>query len=161
MIRLTAVAYKYCRLFNWNVGRIVADEQSSKKRRIVKNPETFRERAVKASEQTDQPSRKRQVASAPFRGVRAVFRSIGRGFRRLGRIGPFKIIARALHYLGLILVPRYFRNSWKELKLVTWPTLRESRRLTGAVLIFAFIFGVIIAVVDYGLDKLFKEVLLK
>lgn len=139
----------------------MADEQPSRKHRIVKNPETFRERAVKASEQTDQPSRKRRIASAPWRGLEAVFRFIGRGLKRLGKIGPFKLIAKLLHYVGLVLVPPYLRNSWKELKQVTWPTTREARRLTGAVLVFALVFGVLVAVVDYGLDKLFRTVLLK
>jgi preprotein translocase SecE subunit len=44
---------------------------------------------------------------------------------------------------------------------VTWPTWRESRRLTGAVILFSVIFGGLIAIVDYGLDKLFKQLLLK
>lgn len=63
--------------------------------------------------------------------------------------------------IGRVLVPKYFRNSWVELKQVTWPDRRQTMRLTFAVIVFATIFGIAIAIVDYGLDKLFKELLLK
>lgn len=58
------------------------------------------------------------------------------------------------------LIPRYFREAGQELKEVTWPTRKETWRLTLAVFLFALIFGLLIAVVDYGLDKLFKKLLL-
>jgi preprotein translocase SecE subunit len=71
---------------------------------------------------------------------------------------PFRFVGR---WIGLILWPPYFRNSARELMLVTWPSFRQTWRLTFAVLSFAAVFGLLIAGVDYGLDKLFKEVLLK
>ena len=58
-------------------------------------------------------------------------------------------------------VPRYFLNSWQELKQVKWPGRRETRQLTIAVFIFAIVFSIVIAVTDYGLDKLFRKVLIK
>ncbi|MCA9326638.1 preprotein translocase subunit SecE, partial [Candidatus Saccharibacteria bacterium] len=67
---------------------------------------------------------------------------------------PFKFIAKVAGWVGLILVPRYIRSSFKELKHVTWPNRKESRALTRAVLIFAIVFGASIALVDFGLDKL-------
>jgi preprotein translocase SecE subunit len=70
-------------------------------------------------------------------------------------------LKRPARFVGRIIYPSYFRNSWKELKQVTWPTLKESRQLTYAVLIFAVVFGATIALVDYGLDKAFKDFLLK
>ncbi|MBP7857539.1 MAG: preprotein translocase subunit SecE [Candidatus Saccharimonadales bacterium] len=66
-----------------------------------------------------------------------------------------------VRFIGKIIGFTYIRASWKELRGVTWPSFRDSRRLTTAVIIFSVIFGLLIAVVDYGLDKLFKEVLLK
>ncbi len=125
-----------------------------KKKRIVKNPETFRERAVKAAEEGDKPRR----SGAPKRIIRSVFGKIGRVLKAIFgpvfRLKPFKI-------LGRILFPEYFRSSWRELKLVQWPTWKQSRQLTFAVIVFAFIFGITIAIVDYGLDKLFRDILLK
>ncbi len=58
-------------------------------------------------------------------------------------------------------VPKYFREAWAEIRLVTWPNRRETYRLTVAVLIFSVIFSTIVAVLDYGLDKLFKELIIK
>ncbi|HLB66423.1 MAG TPA: preprotein translocase subunit SecE [Candidatus Saccharimonadales bacterium] len=68
-------------------------------------------------------------------------------------LGPFKILK--------FLVPSYFKNSFKELKQVTWPGRRETIKLTFAVFMFAIGFGALITVTDYGLDQLFKKVLLK
>lgn len=59
------------------------------------------------------------------------------------------------------LVPSYFKNSFKELKQVTWPTRRETLKLTFAVFMFATIFGIFITLVDYGLNSVFKRILLK
>ncbi len=69
----------------------------------------------------------------------------------------FRTIKKGLGWL----VPRYFVNAWRELRLVTWPSRRETWRLTGAVFIFAIIFGVLLTGVDKGLDDLFKKTVLK
>jgi preprotein translocase SecE subunit len=129
----------------------VATEETPKpKRRVLKPAETVREVAAKQEVAASKPRRlhkTRRGASAPFRGIAWIF-------RKLGKIKVFRII-------GFILVPPYFRNSWRELRLTTWPSLKQSRQLTTAVVIFAVIFGVLIAAVDFGLDKLFKQVLIK
>ncbi len=100
--------------------------------------------------------------------ISKVFGSIGRFIARILRpfrfvLRPFK--TRPMRFIGRILAKiflvGYFRNSWKELKQVTWPGRRETTQLTLAVFVFAISFGILIAVVDFGLDKLFKEVLLR
>ncbi len=58
------------------------------------------------------------------------------------------------------IVPRFFVEAWQELRQVTWPSRKETIKLTLAVLVFALIFGGLIAIVDYGLDKLFRNVIL-
>jgi preprotein translocase SecE subunit len=68
---------------------------------------------------------------------------------------------KPVRFIGRILGLGYLRGSWQELKQVTWPTKRDGRRLTTAVIIFSVIFGAMIALVDFGLDKLFKQILLK
>ncbi|PIZ61783.1 preprotein translocase subunit SecE [Candidatus Saccharibacteria bacterium CG_4_10_14_0_2_um_filter_52_9] len=132
----------------------MADEPT---KRVVKSPETFRERAVKASESPDKVKRSEFLRQTGGRVVRPVGVVGGKvvGFK------PFRPLRKPFKLIGRILFPRYFRQSWKELRQVHWPSRRESLRLTFAVLVFAFVFGVIIAVVDYGLDKLFRNVLLK
>ncbi len=141
----------------------MADEQldPSKSKRRVKNPETFRERAIKATEATEKPRKFSKVKRVFGKIFRAIFSPIGRFFSKLFKIQPFKAIAKVCYWIGLIIWPRYFRNSLKELKYVTWPNWKQSRQLTFAVMIFAIVFGATIALVDLGLDKLFKNILLK
>lgn len=112
-----------------------------------------KEKEVAESTKTDTRDKK---SRKPGR-VRALFhplRPVGKLLIRIERWKP-------IHFIGLVVVPRYVRNSFKELKLVTWPSFKESRRLTTAVIIFATVFGLLIAVTDYGLDKVFKKVILK
>lgn len=72
-------------------------------------------------------------------------------------LSSMRPILRPLRWL----IPRYFVNSWREVRQVTWPSRRETWRLTLAVFIFAIVFGALIAGVDKGLDLLFKKVILK
>lgn len=139
----------------------MADDQSSKTKRRVKNPESFRERAVKAAEEGDKPKKTKRLRQAIGKVVTPIFRPIGKALSKIAKFKIFKPFRKPLRFIGKILFPTYLRNSWQELKLVTWPSWKQSRQLTSAVLIFAFVFGVIVAVVDYGLDKLFKDILLK
>ncbi|MFI5271164.1 MAG: preprotein translocase subunit SecE [Candidatus Saccharimonadales bacterium] len=132
-------------------------DKNSKKKRIVKNPETFRERALKATTEDEKPSKKHRIRGF-FKFLLKPFRFIG---HKISTFKLFKPLKKPLRLIGKVLVPAYFRNSWRELKLVTWPSFKQSMRLTYAVLIFAIIFGVSVAVVDYGLDILFKKILLK
>ncbi len=127
----------------------MAKEAKEAKRMPIKKVQTVREKAEKAVEDNAQPRR----LHVTKRRIGAPFRIIGKILRRLEKI-------KALRILGLVIVPPFMRNSWRELRQVTWPKPRESVRLTSAVLIFAVIFGVTVAIVDYGLDKLFKQVLL-
>lgn len=58
-------------------------------------------------------------------------------------------------------VPGFIKNSWTELRGVTWPNRNDTVRLTMAVFIFSVVFAAIVGVIDYGLDKLFREVIIK
>lgn len=132
----------------------MTDQTENKPKRRIRKVETVRELSAKASNTVEEPSR----GSLLWRGFTAPARLLGKGLSKLGQaLGKFKV----MRFIGRILVPRYFRNSWKELRQVAWPTFKQSRQLTGAVVIFAVIFGVVVALLDFGLDKVFKEVLLK
>ena len=119
---------------------------------MVKKAETVREKTEKSA--LPKPEKKTGVLRLTLGYIAAPFKWIGRKLAKLGRFKPFKIIGR-------ILWPTYFRNSWKELRQVTWPTRRETWQLTLAVIIFSVIFGALIAVVDYGLDKAFRQLIMK
>jgi preprotein translocase SecE subunit len=142
----------------------MADESSKtkQKRRLRAPAETVREKAVRTQDQASQPSRKRRVRGHlawPLRalawiGHRPPLKQIGHALRWFFSL-------RFMRFLGLILGLRYLIASFSELKLVTWPSRTQSRRLTTAVIIFSVVFGGLIAGVDFGLNKLFKELLLK
>lgn len=131
-----------------------------KKRKL----ETVRER-TKQSKNTRPKSRNirktAKIAASPFRVLGRFLAKILRPFRFLLR--PFK--TRPMRFIGRVLkkifLVDYFRGAWKELKLVTWPGRKETRQLTLAVFAFAFVFGLLITVIDYGLDKIFKRIILQ
>ncbi len=131
-------------------------ETDKKPKRRIRKVETVREITNKSvNADLDANS---SLGSAIWRGFTAPIRMIGRGIAKLGRsLGRFKVF----RIIGRILFPRYFRNSWKELRQVTWLTFKQSRQLTVAVMIFAIVFGVVVALLDFGLDKIFKQVLIK
>jgi preprotein translocase SecE subunit len=128
----------------------MADKPNNKSNRLVKNPDTFRERAKKAVESSGQPKRSERLRTSLFKPFLPFIRLIAGTF-------AWKIVKT----VGSFIIPPYFKNSWKELKLVTWPSWKQSRQLTYAVLVFAVVFGTTIALVDLGLDKIFKNILLK
>lgn len=132
----------------------MAEETNAKPKRQIRKIETVREQTAKSAEQEGRVSKGRAI----WRGFTAPLRFIGRGLRKIGAfLGKYKV----MRIIGRILVPMYFRNSWKELRQVTWLKWKQSRQLTTAVIIFSIIFGAVVAVLDFGLDKLFKEVLVK
>lgn len=119
-----------------------------KRRQLRKTSETMRERAERATAKSEKASQKRP---------RKIRSAISAFFGRLGRLALW----RPFRFVGRIIVPRYLRNSWQELRQVTWPDGKQTRQLTSAVILFAVVFGALIAAFDYGLDKLFKQVIIK
>lgn len=85
---------------------------------------------------------------------RPPLKQIGHGLRWFFTSKPIRFIAK---WTGI----RYIIDSWSELRGVTWPSFKQSVRLTSAVVVFSIVFGLLIAIVDFGLDKLFKQILLK
>ena len=59
----------------------------------------------------------------------------------------------------LVRFSRYVEDSKAELRKVTWPTLKETRKATLAVLGFVAVMAVILGLVDLGLSALIKSIL--
>lgn len=55
----------------------------------------------------------------------------------------------------------YFKNSWKELREVQWPDRRTSWKLTFTVIVFSVVFAVITTSLDYGFERIAKQIFLK
>jgi preprotein translocase SecE subunit len=137
-------------------------EKPEPKTRKLKPAQTVRERTKTG----DKPKKRRlkQTANAAAKPVKLTGEGLGIIFRPLGfLLKPFK--TRPVRFVGRILATvlllRYFYGSWQELRQVQWPTRRQTFSLTMAVFVFATIFGLIIAAVDFGLDKLFRAILIK
>jgi preprotein translocase SecE subunit len=131
-------------------------KSAANKKRRVKNPETFRERAQKAAQADSQPKSAARLKKAGSQAASPVRRHVAQAYNAK----PLAPLRKVLGAVGKVIFPKYFRQSWQELKLVTWPNWNEGRRLTFAVLIFAIIFGLAIAGVDWVLDKIFRHLLL-
>jgi preprotein translocase SecE subunit len=121
-----------------------------RKPRIRKSAPTVRERveAERLKDESAGPSPLRKGAgkvASPIKRLRIPSNPLTRG---LGKFFRF-------------ITPNYFINSWREVKQVTWPSRRETWRLTGAVFVFAIVFGAMVAVIDKGLDEVFKKLVLK
>ena len=54
---------------------------------------------------------------------------------------------------------RYVEAAKAELRKVTWPTLKETRKATLAVLGFVAVMAVILGLIDLGLSSLIKIIL--
>lgn len=137
----------------------MAKETQPKRRLASKKTETLRQRADRVTTEAQNPKKRR---------IRATAAKAGKPLQRLHQFGkkeyhlplPKNRVGRVLSK-RVPLFPRFFVNAWKELLRVEWPTTRMTFRLTFAVFVFAIVFGTIITVVDYGLDKVFKHVFLK
>jgi preprotein translocase subunit SecE len=129
-----------------------------KKKRVLRKPETVRQRADKAA--SEKPQKKRRIRNAAHK--------VSKPFRWASSIGskewylplPDNKAGRFMNKRRR-LTPAFFVSAWKELRQVTWPTRKETWKLTFAVFIFAIFFGVLLAITDYGLDKLFRRLLLQ
>lgn len=137
---------------------VMKPKTSGKNKRVFKTAPTLRDQASKGNEPKKvRFSRTRKVFGSK---LFAPFRAFGRLVKRIWRSKLFTPIRFVAKWLGMIFFPPYFRNSWRELKLVVWPDFRTTWRLTFAVIVFSMAFGLAIAGLDIVLEKLFREVLI-
>lgn len=133
----------------------MADEPDRKKRRIRKT-ETIRQRAEKEQQKSTQPKRRTRISRIAGRPLKGAKRIGSKSYyiklpdNKLGRF-----LNRRVRF-----VPKYFRDSWQELRLVNWPNSRDTAKLTIAVILFATIFGLFIVAIDFGLDRAFRKLFL-
>ena len=122
----------------------------------VKKKATLRERNLKAAAAKDRPKRIRKVATTavvnPASKLRKILTSEYHIFPRKNEPGFFNKSRK--------ITPSYVVKSASELKNVTWPGRRETWRLVFAVFVFSISIGIFISLLDFGLEKLFREVIL-
>ena len=67
---------------------------------------------------------------------------------------PFKFILIPFVSFG-----KYLSNSWKELKLVRWPTRKETWKMTGAVIGFSIVFAIFLTLIDALFEFIFTTLI--
>lgn len=142
-----------------------ADKPAGKVR-IRKAPLSLREKAAAAA--AEQPVTRRQKA---FSRAKLTAKTAAKPLKKAYAKKPSLPNNRATTVVGKLfwplkkvvglLGPVYFVNSWREVRQVTWPTRRETWRLTLAVFVFSVIFGLAAYGVDTVLDFVFKRTVLK
>lgn len=125
-----------------------------RKPRIRKTAPTVRQRVEEAQAKAERPAKQPRIRPRLAPLARPL-KKVPRPMLPDNRFG--RIVGKLLHWL----VPRYLVNSWREVRLVSWPNRGETWRLTGAVFLFAAIFGALVAGVDKVLDIIFKSLVLK
>ena len=73
---------------------------------------------------------------------------------------PDNKVGEALTKKRRIPLVRYFSESWTELRKVTWPSRRESIKLTLAVIIFTTVFTIFMSIADFGIGQVVERILL-
>lgn len=137
-----------------------AKSQPKKSRRLKSSPTvTVREQIENKMAGIDHKKDKPVSKPGAWRKIGSPFKLLANKLYLAKIFKPFRFMRRVGNVLAKIFGFQYFATSWQELKLVTWPDRKKTRQLTGAVILFALIFGLLIAGVDYGLDKLFKIIL--
>lgn len=121
-------------------------DKAPKKRKLRSTGETVRERA-------------KRTADRQSTGGLSFWQRFSRAFGFVGLGASY--IGKPIKFVGHYVIPPYFRNSWRELQLVTWPSRKQTRQLTLAVIMFSVVLGTFVALLDYGFGKLFKEVIIK
>lgn len=144
----------------------MADQPKVRKPRIRKTPQTMREKAEAAQTKAEKP--KKKVVSKAVHHAKRPFKAAGSKLPKVRLPKPpqnrfTRIVGKILRpfWKAIKWFPVYFASAWREVRLVTWPSRKETWRLTLAVFIFAIIFGSLAWTVDKGLDELFKELILK
>ncbi len=122
----------------------------------TKKPKTsLRQRNLKAAEAKEKPKRIRKAASNAIKPVGKLREALKTEYHivpQKKKPGFFTKSRRA--------TPRYFSDSFAELKNVTWPKRRETWKLVFAVFVFAIMIGLFISILDFGLEAIFKKIIL-
>lgn len=115
--------------------------------------ETVKQKSQRLSARKPKTRRLKNATSAAATPLKSAFSKHYFLYNSKGKYGKFLNKPRRF-------TPKYFRESWAEIKLVTWPNRKETIKLTMAVVIFALIFGAFVGAIDYVFEKLFREVIL-
>lgn len=111
-----------------------------------KKPESVRERAERAISEASKPAKRPDEIKTDAKKPSKL--RLRKGEKKDKKPRRFHII------------PRYFRESFSELRQVTWPNRKDTFKLTTAVILFSITFSALVGGVDYVFSIIFKRVFL-
>ncbi len=139
------------------------DKQDKKKvskvgvKRANKKTQTVRER----TKTNDTPKKERRIRKTVGNKVKAPAKGLSKLHKKVVNIPlPDNRFGRIMGK-RIKIFPQFLVNAFKEIKLVVWPTPRQTVSLTIAVFIFAVIFASIVGLLDFGFSKLFEKYIIK
>lgn len=133
-------------------------KKEDKKPRRRKAPETVRGKAQKESIKKATPKKSSAVKATITRPIKKAA-SVGKKEYHPIKV-PDKKGVRVLNK-RVRFVPKWLRDSWAELRQVTWPTKKEAASKTLAVIMFALVFAGFIQLLDYIFSRVVKEIILR
>ncbi len=142
-----------------------AKSSTSKQSAVTKKPrvrkvETVRERNAKEAAKVEAKANKQ-----PKRRVQRAANKVAKPFKKPASIITWPFRTRPVRWVGRVLGrifwPKYFRDAFKEVRLVTWPSRKNTWKLTFAVIVFAVVFGLAAAGTDFVLDKIIRRIVFR
>ena len=132
--------------------------EANKPTRVGRRKPTVREQADKKAKRAAAPklrSKPKQLLAKPAGRLKSFLNQSlnAKTDQPDDKLGRFMLKDRSL-------IPSYVKGAASELKQTVWPSLPVALRLTVAVYIFAVIFALLVAGLDWVLDKIFEEVVL-
>jgi preprotein translocase subunit SecE len=138
-------------------GVQMAEEKAKKQPRRRKAPKTVREHAEKQQAKKAATPRRKKLNSKIHKPLSVLSAAHKKEYHPVplpdNKVG--KILGKRV-----IIIPKFIKNAWAELKLVTWPTRSQAARLTVAVIVFSTIFAIFVQILDLIFSRLVKEILL-
>ncbi len=134
------------------------DEAARKLPRKRKQTETIRQKAEKESVKRQKPTK-----------AGSIKRKVHKPLSTLGKVAskeyhPIKVPdKKGVRVLNkrVKYIPQFIKNSWAELKQVTWPSRKDAIKLSFAVIIFSVFFAVFVQILDFLFSKVVKEIILR
>lgn len=140
----------------------MAEDNKKKIRQVkptapIKPAKTMRQASAKSRANAAKPKRVRKAADAATKPVHAIRKALTTQYHLNERTEKHE---ENFFTKSRTFTPSYFKKAWGELRQVTWPGGKETWRLVFAVFVFAIVMGAMIAILDYGLEKILREVIL-
>ena len=131
--------------------------EAMKPKKGLRKVESMRDKTSKGDTQGNKSRRIKGAVKQTARPFKAASRTLKKEYFI---VKPANSGAKSFLTKSRRWTPGYFRSAYQELKNVTWPSRKETWKLVSAVFIFSIAFGLVITVVDFGLEKLFRKAFL-